>query len=150
MIAAINRVLLQSHHCHHFAAYDKLRAAHSIAAHDIEEVVLGCEPLTVVHTGATGPRPTDIVGAQFSAEYGIAMRIVNGRNDVGSYLDAEADGFQDPIVAGVANRVRLEVDPECALEIPMGKVTLRMRDGRTLSECAYALGSPPLSFDSFD
>ena len=132
---------------HHFAAYDKLRAEHAIAADDVEQVVLGCEPLTVVHTGATGPRPTSIVSAQFSAEYGIAMRIVHGRNDVGAYLDAEADNFQNPAVARIAGRVRLEVDPECATEIPKGKVTLHLRDGRVLSATAYALGSPfnPLS-----
>ncbi|CAN7475828.1 MmgE/PrpD family protein [Variovorax sp. LjRoot175] len=132
---------------HHFAAYDKLRATQAIAPDDIEEVVLGCEPLTLVHTGATGPRPMDIVGAQFSAEYGIAMRIVNGRNDVGAYLDAEADNFQNPAAAAIAARVRLEVDPECATQIPKGKVTLHMRDGKILSATAYALGSPfnPLS-----
>ena len=132
---------------HHFAAYDELRAAEAFAPADIEEVVLGCEPLAIVHTGATGPRPRDVVGAQFSAEYGIAMRIARGRNDVASYLDAEAAGFQDPEIAALAQRVRLEVDPECAVEIPKGKVTLRLRDGRTLSATAYALGSPfnPLS-----
>ncbi|MNK94942.1 MmgE/PrpD family protein [compost metagenome] len=137
---------------HHFAAYDKLRVKHTIAPGDIEQVVLGCEPLTLVHTGATGPRPTDIVSAQFSAEYGIAMRIVTGRNDVGAYLDAEAGGFQDPAIADIAGRVRLEVDPECATEIPKGKVTLHMRDGTVLSDTAYALGSPfnPLSRDDIE
>jgi 2-methylcitrate dehydratase PrpD len=127
---------------HHFAAYDRIRADHAIDPAQVEEVVLGCEPLTVVHTGATGPRPTDIVSAQFSAEYGIAMRIVKGRNDVGSYLDEEAEGFSHPVVTALAQRVRLEVDPECATKIPKGKVTLRMCDGRTLSATAYALGSP--------
>ncbi|MEJ8850793.1 MmgE/PrpD family protein [Variovorax rhizosphaerae] len=127
---------------HHFAAYDELRAAHAFSAGDVEQVVLGCEPLTVVHTGATGPRPTDIVGAQFSAEYGIAMRIVSGRNDAGAYLDAERDQFQNPAVAAIAGRVRLEVDPDCATQIPKGKVTLYLRDGRVLFATAYALGSP--------
>jgi 2-methylcitrate dehydratase PrpD len=127
---------------HHFAAYDEIRARHAIDPSQIERIVLGCEPLTVVHTGATGPRPTDIVGAQFSAEYGMAMRVVKGRNDVGSYLDEEALGFSDPAVAAVAQRVRLEVDPECATKIPKGKVSLHMRDGAVLSATAYALGSP--------
>ncbi|WP_179403709.1 MmgE/PrpD family protein [Burkholderia guangdongensis] len=127
---------------HHFAAFDKLRTEHDIAAGDIERVILGCEPLTLIHTGATGPCPTDIVGAQFSAEYGIAMRIVRGRNDVGSYLDAEAENFQDPAVASIAGRVTLETDPECAAAIPKGKVTLHMRNGAVLSATAYALGSP--------
>jgi 2-methylcitrate dehydratase PrpD len=127
---------------HHFAAYDKLRAEHRIAPEDVERVVLGCDQLTLQHTGATGPRPTDIVGAQFSAEYGIAMRIARGRNDVGSYLDVEAESFQDPVIASLASRVRLELDPECAVKIPKGKVTLHMRDGTVLSASAYALGSP--------
>lgn len=132
---------------HHFAALDKLRAENDIACDDIETVVLGCEPLTLIHTGATGPSPVDIVGAQFSAEYGMAMRIVRGRNDVGAYLDAEAEKFQDPEIASIARRVRLEVDPECATEIPKGKVSLHMRNGHVLSATAYALGSPfnPLS-----
>jgi 2-methylcitrate dehydratase PrpD len=134
---------------HHFAAYDKLRAAHAFVPEDIEEVVLGCEALTLVHNGAAGPRPTDIVGAQFSAEYGIAMRIVMGRNDVGAYLDAEAAGFKDAAVTSVAERVRLEADAECAAAIPMGRVTLRLRGGQTLSDTGYALGSPlnPLGRD---
>jgi len=127
---------------HHFAAYDLIRAEHAVDPAEIEEVVLGCEPLTVVHTGATGPSPTDIVGAQFSAEYGIAMRIVKGGNEVGSYLDEEAEGFSHPVVGALARRVRLEVDPECATAIPKGKVTLRMRGGKMLSASAYALGSP--------
>ncbi|MNY00185.1 MmgE/PrpD family protein [compost metagenome] len=80
------------------------------------------------------------------------MRIVTGRNDVGAYLDAEAGGFQDPAIADIAGRVRLEVDPECATEIPKGKVTLHMRDGTVLSDTAYALGSPfnPLSRDDIE
>jgi 2-methylcitrate dehydratase PrpD len=132
---------------HHFAAYDKLREAHQFAFRDIEEIVLGCEPLIMVHNGAAGPRPTDIVAAQFSAEYGMAMRIVHGRNDVGSYLDAESDGFKDSEVIGVAERVRLEPDDECASGPPKGKVTLRFHNGMVLSETGYALGSPlnPLS-----
>jgi 2-methylcitrate dehydratase PrpD len=132
---------------HHFAAYDKIKAEHSFAPGDIEEVVLGGEPLILVHNGAAGPRPTDLVGAQFSAEYGMAMRIVKGRNDVGSYLDAEAAGFKDEVITSVAERVRLEADPDCASAPPKGRVTVRLRDGKSISEFGYALGSPlnPLS-----
>jgi 2-methylcitrate dehydratase PrpD len=52
----------------------------------------------------------------------------------------------------MAHRVRLEVDPECATEIPKGKVTLRMRNGSALCATAYALGSPfnPLGRDDIE
>lgn len=126
---------------HHFAAYDKIRAEYPVAPDEIEEVVLGCEPLTVGHTGAAGPHPTTMLGAQFSAEYCIAMRIVKGRNDVGSYLDAEAVGFKDLDITNLAERVRLEVDQGCSAEIPMGRVTLKLRNGTTLSDTGFALGS---------
>ena len=126
----------------HFAAYDSIKRAHSFDAQDIEQVVLGCDPLCYVHTGSTGPRPTDILGAQFSAEYGIAMRIVKGHNDVGTYLDLEASGFKDTEVLAVAERVRMEQDPECTFENPLGRVTLRLRDGRTLTDSSFAPGSP--------
>jgi 2-methylcitrate dehydratase PrpD len=132
---------------HHFAAWDKLKAQHAIDLADIVEVVLGCEPLTLVHNGAAGPRPTNLVAAQFSAEYGMAMRMVRGRNDVGTYLDLQEIGFADPAITSLADRVRLEGDAECAAGLPMGRVTLKMRDGSVLSETGYALGSPlnPLS-----
>lgn len=126
----------------HFAAYDKLKADHRFAMEDVESVVMGCDPLTYVHTGGIGPRPKDVLGAQFSSEYGIAMRIVKGGNDVGHYLDLDAVKFQDPAVVAMAERVKLERDPDCTLEKPLGRVTLRLRDGRTLSDASFAPGSP--------
>jgi 2-methylcitrate dehydratase PrpD len=132
---------------HHFAAYDKLKAVHAFSAPDIEEVVLGCEPLALIHNGAAGPRPTQMVCAQSSAEYGMAMRIVSGRNDMASYLRAQAVGFQDAAITAMAERVRLEADAECGMRPPMGRVTVRLHDGRVISDIGHALGSPsnPLS-----
>lgn len=127
---------------HHFAAYDKLKADHVFDPSDIEEVILGCEPLTLIHNGAAGPHPTSLVGAQFSAEYGMAMRIVRGRNDVGAYLDLQDIGFQDAAITAIAERVRIVADDDCAAPIPKGRVTVRFRNGEQLSEDGYALGSP--------
>ncbi|GAB7551194.1 MmgE/PrpD family protein [Novosphingobium sp. 11B] len=127
---------------HHFAALDKIRARHAVAIDEIEEVVLGCDPLTLIHNGAAGPHPTTLVGAQFSAEYGIAMRIVRGNNSVGTYLDLQAEGFQDPAIKAIAEKVVMAADAECAAGLPMGRVTIRLRSGETLSDTGYALGSP--------
>lgn len=126
----------------HFAAYDLIKEKHRFDTGDIEEIVLGCDPLAYVHTGGIGPRPTDVLGAQFSAEYGIAMRIVRNSNGVGDYLDLEAGGFSDPQVRSFAQRVRLQRDDDCTFEEPLGRVTLHLRDGRKLSDTAYAPGSP--------
>lgn len=127
---------------HHFAAYDKMRAAHDFSIDDIEEIILGCEPLTLVHNGAAGPYPDTLVGAQFSAEFGMAMRIVKGQNDVGTYLDLQEIGFQDPRITAIAERVRIEGADDCGHPIPKGRVTIRFSNGTVLSEEGYALGSP--------
>jgi 2-methylcitrate dehydratase PrpD len=126
----------------HFAALDKIKTKHAFAVKDIERVVLGCDPLAHVHTSGVGPRPKDVLGAQFSAEYGTAMRIVKGQNDVGAYLDLEETGFADPEICAMADRVKLERDAECTFENPLGRVTLHLHDGRTLSDAEYAPGSP--------
>jgi 2-methylcitrate dehydratase PrpD len=137
---------------HHFAALDKIRAVHDLPIDQIDEIVLGCEPLTLIHNGAAGPHPSTLVGAQFSAEYGMAMRIVRRNNSVGTYLDLQADNFQDPTIMAIAEKVVLTADAECAAGLPMGRVTIRLRSGETVSDTGYALGSPlnPLSRASIE
>jgi 2-methylcitrate dehydratase PrpD len=61
---------------------------------------------------------------------------------VGTYLDAEAASFRDPAVQAMSERMRMVQDPECTFENPLGRVTLRLRDGRALSDSAFAPGSP--------
>jgi 2-methylcitrate dehydratase PrpD len=127
---------------HHFAAYDAIRKRIEIIPEQIDHIILHCEPLMMVHNGAHGPYPRDLVGAQFSAEFSMAMRIVLGRNDVGAYLDMAAKAFSDHRILTLAARVKLVEDEMCGIAPPKGGVTLYMQDGRILSETGYALGSP--------
>jgi 2-methylcitrate dehydratase PrpD len=131
----------------HFAAYDKIRNRREFTPDDIEEVILGCDRLTIVHTGSTGPRPTSLVGAQFSAEYSMAMRIVLGKNDVAAYLNLDEMGFNNPAISAISDRTRLVFDEECGGPPPMGRVTVHLRSGEKISDTGYPLGSPlnPLS-----
>lgn len=126
----------------HLAAVDRIKAAHAFAPGDIVEIVAGCDPLTLVHTGSAGPVPTALVGAQFSLEFGVAMRLVRGKNDVGAYLDLEAGGFDAPDITAVSTKVRLEHDEECARTQQLGRLTIRLKDGRVLTDTAFAPGSP--------
>lgn len=118
---------------------------HQLAADQVEEIVLGVDPLTRVHAGSVGPEPRDLVEAQFSAEFNIALSFVRGGNGLSEYADVERQAFRDPEVVALARRVRLVADEECAAEWPdawLGKVTVRVRDGRRLSEQAYGRGTP--------
>jgi 2-methylcitrate dehydratase PrpD len=126
----------------HFAAFDKIKAEHDVRPDDIREVILGCDELTNVHMGHIGPHPKDVLSAQFSAEFSVAMRILNGKNDVAAYLDLQSRNFQDQAIRSVAERTRLYQVPNFSFKDPKGSVTLIMRDGTKLSSEAYAPGSP--------
>lgn len=127
---------------HHFAAYDALLAQHAFRIDQIEHIELGCEPLMIIHNGAHGPEPTDIVGAQFSSEYSLAMRAVLGRNDVGSYLDMQGEGFSNPDVLAIAGRISTYEVKEYGSFPPRGSVKIRLTDGKEIEAEGFALGSP--------
>jgi len=132
---------------HHFAAFDTLLKKHSFAASEIHKIELGCEPLMIIHNGAHGSAPTDIVGAQFSAEYSMAMRVILGANDVGAYLDMQEQNFANPEILAVAQRISMHEVKEYGDFPPRGSVTVTLKNGQKLEEEGYALGSPenPLS-----
>jgi 2-methylcitrate dehydratase PrpD len=127
---------------HHFAALDEILMNHQIAPEEVAKIVLGCEPLMMVHNKAHGPHPSTIIGAQFSAQFSMAMRMVMGANDVAAYLKMEGQGFGDPRVNALAARVELMEDLGCLDPVPSGRVTLHLTDGRIIAGSGYALGSP--------
>jgi 2-methylcitrate dehydratase PrpD len=135
------------------AALLDLVAETGLRAEDVEEIVVGCDRLSLVHVGTIGPHPRDMTGAQFSAEFSLALALVVGGNDVGHYLAAERDGYRSPAVTAVAERVRLELDPAVDAAFPAAfrtSLRVRRRDGSWLHRAASAPGSPenPLSPDA--
>ncbi len=122
----------------------------AIAAPDIEEIRVGTDRFSLVHVGTIGPEPRDMIGAQFSSHYTLAMTVVGGRNDFTAYLDASEMGFADPATLALSRRVRLELDEECDGEFPtkwLAKVAVKTTDGRNLVAKSYPRGSSqdPLS-----
>jgi 2-methylcitrate dehydratase PrpD len=117
---------------------------------DIAEIVLGCDRFSLVHVGGIGPRPDDMTGAQFSAEFTVGMAIVAGGADAEHYLAAAASDFADPEILAIAERTRLELWQEADDAFPadfLTRVTVIKTDGSTLVRDEYAKGSPrnPLS-----
>lgn len=134
------------------AALLALVAETGLRAEDVEEVVIGCDRLSLVHVGKIGPHPTDMTGAQFSAEFSLGLALVLGGNDVAHYAEAERAGYRLPAVTAVAERIRLELDPEVDAAFPAAfrtRLRVRRRGGDWLEKVASAPGSPenPLSPD---
>jgi 2-methylcitrate dehydratase PrpD len=116
-----------------------------LLAEDVQEIVIGCDHFSLVHVGGIGPHPRDMSGAQFSAEFTVAMAIVAGGADGEHYLAAAAAEFADPAIRSLAERVRLELWEESDAAFPvdfLSRVTVTRRDGSTLSRTEYAKGSP--------
>ena len=94
-----------------------------------------------------GPEPKDMTGAQFSSHFSLALTVVKGGNDFGTYLDASSTGFRDPDTLRVAkDGARRALDPECDAVFPdrwLAKVAVTTKDGRRFT--SQALGKPIVS-----
>ena len=109
-----------------------IRAAHSPDPGDIEsidceiaegEVPLVCEPM------AAKRRPRSEYEAKFSLYYNVAAALVDGRVDVATF---SPEAITRPEALALADRVTYRLDPASSYpDTWWGKVTVRMRDGRT-------------------
>jgi 2-methylcitrate dehydratase PrpD len=90
----------------------------------------------------SNPDPSTTLAAKFSIPQAAAGTIVLGAADQSVF---NAEGFRDPRIAAMRKRVRLAQLPEVKpwpYDRP-AKVTVKLRDGRSLSRtCEAALGSP--------
>jgi len=93
-------------------------------------------------------RPTTALERKFSMQFCAAAALAEGRVDFGSFADGEV---ANPEVRELMERVSMVVDaglPEGVEQHAWSRVTVRLRDGRTLStEARGARGHPdtPLS-----
>jgi 2-methylcitrate dehydratase PrpD len=122
------------------AALDAVRmiqADHTLHPDDIELIEVGLADWAVPH-GGTITRPTDVISAQFSLGYSLALRIVRNSNDIGFYMDP--DGWTDPALMEVIDRVKPYPIPVAPGEELGAKVTVTTRDGRRLEAVQPAFG----------
>ena len=132
-----------------FDALDLIRDEHSLEVHEIESVTVATnsEPI-LSHIGSI-MEPKDILGAQFSLPFSVAMRLhhgdrgVNGGNGFWDYLEVD---LEDPGLLETARKVRVVVaedDSEWASVDKGAGVEVATSDGRTLKQSViYSWGLP--------
>jgi 2-methylcitrate dehydratase PrpD len=131
--------------CHHshaaMEALEALRGEHPEVAggEAVEEVLIEGSAMAMNFSNAD---PATTLAAKFSIPHAAAGTIVLGSADQSTF---GTEGLCHPEIAAVRRRVRLAQLPEVKLwpyDRP-AKVTLKLRDGRSLSKtCEAALGSP--------
>jgi 2-methylcitrate dehydratase PrpD len=109
-------------------------------------------PLSVAHGGAV-VAPTDVVSAQFSCAYSVALRVLFGRNDLELYEDRRL--WTDPAVLAVAARVTVQADDRLdpQAEQGRGRISVHFTDGTVREANApVPAGRPdnPLPRDEMD
>jgi 2-methylcitrate dehydratase PrpD len=132
----------------------RLREKHQIRPEDIAGVSCRTaegpvprlwEPLAAKH------RPANGYAAKFSLPYLLAVMFVKGRASLAEFTD---EAVRDPAVLEVAGKVGYELDP--TIDYPrqfIGRVAVRLRDGRRLEESQnHPRGGPdsPMSRDEVE
>jgi 2-methylcitrate dehydratase PrpD len=128
----------------------QLRAQHRIDHSAVKAISVGVPRFAALATGAIGPRPVDMTGAQFSMQYSLALGMVACGNGYADYLAMRDLDFKDEAVAGLADRVNVYIDEEADALFPkafLADVSITLKDNTVLQARGYAPGSPenPLS-----
>ncbi len=123
-----------------------LRAEHGLEPDGIEAVTLGLSRAGMLLIGEPAEKkanPANIVDAQFSAPFVLAMALSSGAMGWSSY-----DKLADPAVRALMGRIRCENDPEIEAEFPAnmsGKLTVRT-GGRDLVKTVIVPKGEPSNF----
>jgi hypothetical protein len=108
-----------------------LRTEHRLSARDVVSVHVGVT--SVVPDVLAHLRPTNALERKFSMQYCAAAALAEGRVDFGSFADGEIANADTRELMG---RVAMAIDPGLPQGVEQNawsRVTVRLRDGRTLS-----------------
>jgi len=126
----------------------ELVETHDIKPTDVERIDVGCRTEhSLTHVGAIY-EPQDVLGAQFSMPFSLAIRVARRSNDLKLYTDPSV--WRDPEVLALAHRVHLHFDPRLAAHKRPGEahgygchIKVTLKDGRILEkEEEYQKGNP--------
>ncbi len=111
-------------------AIGQLMRSQPFEPEDVESIRVGVQAYTIKHGGGIVV-PTDVVSAQFSLAYSVALGIVKRANELQHYIDPAY--WRDPAIAEVAGKVEVYADPEAVGKASHGsRIAIRLKSGRTL------------------
>ena len=126
-------------------AMARLMHEHPLRPEQVAEIHVRVNALIVAHGGAI-VQPQDIIGAQFSLAFSLALRLVKGSNDLRDYMNPEL--WKDPQIVALAEKVQVRADPGMVGDKRFGaRVDVVLVDGGRMSaEEPYRKGSAQLPF----
>ena len=122
-------------------AAERLILEHGIEASEIARIRIAVAETSLLHGGGIR-QPVDVIGAQFSFAYSVALRLTKHRNDLQAYRDPTL--WADPQIVDLMDRIELVCDP--AAQGPllhMATLTIWTKDGRLFETVErYPIGTP--------
>jgi 2-methylcitrate dehydratase PrpD len=110
-------------------AIAQLMREQPFAPGDVASIKVGLQALAIKHGGAI-VMPQDVVGAQFSLAYSVALGIVEKANDLRHYIDPQY--WRDPAIAEVARKVEVYADPQAVGRYAHGsRIDIQLNNGES-------------------
>jgi 2-methylcitrate dehydratase PrpD len=120
---------------------ENLKKKYGFNLDDIEEIIIEQRPREAINLGNI-VYPEDIISAQFSARFGLALRLVKGSN---GYQDYNEKNLKDPQILALIKKMKYIPDQNCEkLKVDVGPalVTIKMKNGTIhVEQVDYAKGS---------
>ncbi len=131
-------------------ALEELRAAHGFMAGDIESATIGTSRKAMASHDI--PEPTDVMGAQYSVPFSVALSFFKDPMDPRSFRDVDV---ADPDILALSRRIKLEHFEETTKpgQAWVCRVGLKLKDGRSFEKTMHDFrGAPtePMSADELD
>jgi 2-methylcitrate dehydratase PrpD len=92
---------------------DLLMNAHRFTARQVEKIEVGVNEAVTLHSG-TIYEPTEVIEAQFSLRFSLAIRLLKGSNNLEHYLNSGL--WRDPEVLALGKKINLYADPSAHKE----------------------------------
>ena len=123
------------------SAVERLVSDHALSPGDIQKIDIGITESALAHCAAI-MQPHDVLSAQFSLAYSVALTIVRRSNDLREYRNSL--NWTDPEIGSMMARIFSHAAPEASGKQDfMARVTIDLMDGRQLSLVeTYPPGSP--------
>ena len=126
-------------------AVEELREAHNFSGADVAAIsIAGEERVAKVNNI---PAPSDLMMAQYSVPFCVALALYRDPRDPASFTDA---AVRDPDIRALAAKVAITVDPDVRAHGTLASaVTVALKDGRTFTRrVEYFKGTPKNPLDA--
>ncbi|HEY7322588.1 MAG TPA: MmgE/PrpD family protein [Candidatus Binatia bacterium] len=111
--AAIKRFPVNASQHSPIELLDKLIKENSIRPEDVKKITVGVNEGVILHSGSIY-EPHEVIEAQFSLRFSLALRLLRGGNELKSYLDRNA--WHDPAILALERKIDLYADPTAVKE----------------------------------